>query len=156
MKFGEVMDFRRNWVAFCLLGVTLLIASCSAEEEKKTAHLEEGNAFLVKGELEDAEKAFLRAIALDNRYKEAFVQLGIVQMRRGEFRAAFASFTKAAEIDPQDLDVQLRLATFHMLGRDFPRALDILNNVLAKDPGNIEALFLKGSFMVQQKNLNQA
>ncbi len=156
MKVGEIMDFRRNWVVFCLLGVTLLISSCGAEEEKKTAHLEEGNAFLVKGELRDAEKAFLRAIALDNRYKEAFVQLGIVQMRRGELRAAFASFTTAAEIDPRDLDVQLRLATFHMLGRDFSHALRILNNVLANDPGNIEALFLKGSLMVQQKKLHQA
>ena len=150
------MDLKRKWVAVCLLGVTLFVSACGRDEEKKTSHLEEGNALLVKGEFEDAEKAFLQAIALDNRYKQAYVQLGIVQMRRGDLRAAFASFTKAAELDPKDMDVQLRLATFHMLGRDFTSALRILDHVLAKDPGNTEALFLKGSLMAQRKALKQA
>lgn len=146
----------KRFIAVCLLGFTLFIGACSSDEEKKSTYYDEGSALLAQGELEDAEQAFLKAISMDARYGDAYIKLGVTKMRQGDLRAALAAFSKAAEIDPQNIHVQLRLATFYMLGREFPRALHVLDAVLEKSPDNTEALFLKGSLMVQKKSLQQA
>ena len=146
----------KRFIVVCLLGFTLFIGACSSDEEKKSTYYDEGRAFLAQGELEDAEQAFLKAISMDARYGDAYIKLGVTKMRQGDLRAALVAFSKAAEIDPQNIHVQLRLATFYMLGREFPKALNVLDAVLERSPDNTEALFLKGSLMAQKKSLHQA
>ena len=150
------MYHNKKIIVVCLLGFSLFMTSCNPGEEKKTTYYEEGNAFLVQGELDDAETSFKHAIAMDERYGEAYIKLGITKMRQGDLKSAFAAFTRASQINPHNLHVQLRLATFYMLGRDFPRALNVLDAVLLKEPDNTEALFLRGSLLAQQNSLKQA
>jgi tetratricopeptide (TPR) repeat protein len=67
-----------------------------------------------------------KAIALDPKFSEAFLQLGIVQSERKDFAQAIAAYRKAIELDPRIEQAHYRLAQAYRISGQNDRAKDEL------------------------------
>lgn len=92
-----------------LLPVLLLsgLSSCKAQTklsttDKKAAKLfEDGRMYYMKGDLQNAEQAFVKAVGIDPRFKEAYMLLGDIEADKGDLAASVANYKKAVEVDPE-------------------------------------------------------
>jgi Flp pilus assembly protein TadD len=60
----------------------------------------DGAAALAEGDLETAEARVALALEYNPRFTEAWVNLGLVELRRGNFERAMADFVKARDLNP--------------------------------------------------------
>jgi tetratricopeptide (TPR) repeat protein len=58
-----------------------------------------GLAFLLAGDVDDAETSFQKALAIDERFAKAHLQMGVVRKIRGDKDAALAHFERVLELD---------------------------------------------------------
>jgi tetratricopeptide (TPR) repeat protein len=113
----------------------------------------DGAAALASGDLETAEARFALALEYSARFTEAWVNLGLVELRRGNFERALRDFVEARDLNP-DLP-----APHHSLGLladrqgDGARAESHYRAALRVDPGFAPArvdlarrLFERGAF----------
>ena len=68
-----------------------------------------GNAYGVKGALVQAADAYRKAVALDPKYAEAWMNLGVTAMRAGEPAMAAEGFRQAAVLLPEDEESHFNL-----------------------------------------------
>ncbi len=119
------------------LSLSLAVASCAtAPLPKKAIELNRaGAAALAIGDLETAEARLALALEYSGRFTEAWVNLGLVELRRGNFERAVRNFVTARDLNP-DLP-----APHHALGLladregDGPRAEAYYRAALRVDPG---------------------
>jgi Flp pilus assembly protein TadD len=60
----------------------------------------DGAAALAEGDLETAEARVALALEYNPRFTEAWVNLGLIELRRGNFERALADFVKARDLNP--------------------------------------------------------
>ena len=71
----------------------------------REAHFKLGTLWARVNLLMPAEFAFKQAIALDNKYVDAYVNLGVVYYQLGRFSDALAQYDAALAITPDDADI---------------------------------------------------
>jgi TolB-like protein/class 3 adenylate cyclase/Flp pilus assembly protein TadD len=69
--------------------------------------------------------------------------IGFIQRRLGRWDAAIAAQRRTVELDPRNIDAALNLATTYRCVRRFPEVHAIADRILALEPTNTSALFLK-------------
>jgi serine/threonine-protein kinase len=74
--------------------------------------------------------------------------IGAVRRRQGNWKEAVANFTRAAELDPRSNVDLFNLAETYWLLRDYPRALKLLDDVIALAPDWALAYVLKAQVLV--------
>ena len=94
-----------------------------------------GFAYLESGRLQEAQQDFDKAVALNPKYPEAHLNVGIVNFRQGRAEAALQSYDAAIKFKPDYGDAYLnRGATLLQTGRhaeamaDFDRVLQLRSN----------------------------
>jgi Flp pilus assembly protein TadD len=65
-------------------------------------HFNRGLAFKVLGRLQEAERDYSRAIALDARYAAAYTNRGNVRLLLNDTAGALADYRRAIRLDPKD------------------------------------------------------
>ncbi len=118
-------------------------------ERLLAAHPEVGRAWLQLGRCDtalakpaDAEVAFRKVMALDNSSSTAHVLLGQVLLREGRTADARSEFTAARKIEPLNLDASLGLAASHVLDKQYPAAIQILQTAEHRSPSNPEVCLM--------------
>lgn len=91
---------------------------------------------MLEWDWDGAEEAFRHAIRLNPGDGEAHHELALLLMRRGRFDEALASAERALEIDPLSMRYQNGVAEFHLFGRRYERAIELLRQALTLDPDN--------------------
>jgi len=81
--------------------------------------------------------------------------LGMVELKEGNLRRAYGGFSKAAELSPDYLDSHLQIGKLYLVGKEPEKAMEKAELVLGKDSENIEALILKGSVLLSQKETDK-
>ena len=81
-------------------GCTTLIAEQKAP--KAWMHFNRGLAYKVLGRLQEAERDYSRAIAIDARYAAAYTNRGNVRLLLNDPTGALADYRKAIRLDPKD------------------------------------------------------
>ncbi len=101
--------------------------------------------------LDEAERAFVRALALNPSYTTAHLAYGDLLMMRGEFDRGLALIREAVRLSPFDLGLAMNLGDFLIFSGRFDEAVGQLEHTLAMDerfvPGRprlAEALALSG------------
>lgn len=101
--------------------------------------------------LDDAEHAFVRALAASPSYTTACLAYGDLLTMRGEFDRGLALIRQAVKLSPFDLGLNMNVGDFLVFGRRFDEAVRQLEHTLAMDarflPGRLrlaEALALAG------------
>jgi arylsulfatase A-like enzyme/Flp pilus assembly protein TadD len=141
-------ELRRNYgLALCETGqpaeAVKLLGPLAGSEDPETINAI-GIAFSDAGREKEARDAFARALALDPKNVEAYVNLGIVRLRSGDAAGARDRFRQALAIDPgvprawNGLGVALT-----RLGRE-REAVDAWSKAVALDPKLYDALFNLG------------
>jgi tetratricopeptide (TPR) repeat protein len=105
------------------------------------------------GELNKAQELYERALALDNSFREAALELADLRAARNEFDAAAALLEPVVERDPQYREACLLLAKIHIQKNNPDDAL----RLLASTPGTDSiARCLLGAAHLQKNNLDDA
>ncbi|MBC8414243.1 MAG: tetratricopeptide repeat protein [Nitrospira sp.] len=76
----------------------------SINPDYKSAHLGLAIAFMQLNQLDEAQKAFDRAIIIDESFAEAYANRGILNDRAGRFKDAVSDYRMAFQLKPELLD----------------------------------------------------
>ena len=80
--------------------------------------------------------------------------IGLMQRRLGHWDEATAAMRRAVELDPRNIDAYTNLVANYLVVRRFPDALGVINNLLAFDPTNTNALWFKAYALCAMGNLD--
>lgn len=91
-----------NWrLSMCAAALGLGACAHTAPLPPKAIALNrDGAAALAEGDLETAEARIALALEYNPRFTEAWVNLGLIELRRGNFERALADFVKARDLNP--------------------------------------------------------
>jgi YaiO family outer membrane protein len=102
------------------------------------------------GDLPAATQAFDQALALAAQNVEALVEKASVLMSQRDFSAARESLARADRVAPDSTDLQLAWARYYHHQEKDREAHEYIQRVLAREPGNKEALELKSQLVLPQ------
>ncbi len=100
---------------------------------------ENGRVLHRAGRLEDAERLYRQALALDPDHAEAHQLLAVLAGQRGNLPGAIAGFRRTIELAGPSPERCYNLAEAHRMIGDFPAALAAYNQALALDPDFLDA-----------------
>jgi arylsulfatase A-like enzyme len=95
-----------------------------------------GQALIVAGRHEAAIAVFSRAVAVDPGFGMAWYRLGQLLDARQDAAGAETAYRRAIEADPVALEPRKALAGLYASRRRFAEAADLLDEVLALEPGD--------------------
>jgi tetratricopeptide (TPR) repeat protein len=103
-----------------------------------------GQAALQNGDLEEAEAAFRKVVALDPRSGAAYSNLGVIAMRRKNWDQAIALLRKAERLEPKMTGIRLNIGLAEYRRANYPAAIGPLSSVVKEQPGQEQARYLLG------------
>ncbi len=103
-----------------------------------------GTARLVRGELDEAMKAFGEALRLNPAYSEAWANQGRALIARKDWDGARASLERALEFQPGNLDYVVEIATTAIDGGRYEIAERYVGRARAMDPDGTRPIYLEG------------
>jgi len=143
-------------VVFVLCALSLSLAGCEKPDQKAERHLKKGDALFAQEDYLKARIEYKNAGRLFPTDARVFFGLGAVDEATGDFQNAFANFTHAQEQDPRFAPALLKLAQYFMAGNQHEQALKRINDVLALQPENAEAIALLAGVRLRQKDFAAA
>ena len=110
-----------------------------------------GQAYEALARFQDAEKAYLAAIAAERQQAKKTewpsYNLGLFYLNKGRVDDAIPYFRQALERNPQFASAKMKLATAIAKKGLSPEALDLLNQAVALEPENAEAHYRLGQLL---------
>jgi Flp pilus assembly protein TadD len=136
--------------------IFLLMAGAALAAEQWKVKLEEAKVYLDQSQYQKAE-SILATLAKDHSDSlEVDYYLGICQMAQGKYADAEKALRAAAKVKPDDTLVCLDLAYVLVAQNQPGEASQLADKVLAKQPDNGRANYLKGLTLVQQGKCKDA
>ena len=97
--------------------------------------LKSGSALMQTGDLDSAEKAFEKALALEPDSSRAHLRLGSLYLKRGQRELALTYLERAQTLSPEDISIVNNLGTLYdQLGK-YPEAIKQFNRAIELMPG---------------------
>ncbi|MFQ5526608.1 MAG: tetratricopeptide repeat protein [Thermoanaerobaculia bacterium] len=116
-----------------------------------------GDVLSVVGtDLDAAEAAFRRAMALKASYGPAHMRLGHVLVSNNKQDEAAGQFQRALELEPELQPAKVALAQIRLAQAQFDEAEELLDEVLAESPKHGQALTALGQVYMRQGRLDEA
>jgi Flp pilus assembly protein TadD len=115
-----------------------------------------GQTALQSGDLDAAEAAFRRVIALDPRAGAAYSNLGVIAMRRKEWDRAITLLQKAEKLEPKMAGIRLNIGLAQYRRGNYAAAIAPLSCVLRDQPDSQQARHLLGLCQVFTKHYAEA
>ena len=124
----------RNWTALTL--AVLVVSATLACSRSAQSHLERGNAYLEKNNVDAAILEYRNAVEKDPKLAAAYVKLGETFLKKGDGAGAIGAYVRAADLLPNDADVQLKAGSLLLMARKPQEAMARAEKVLAANPKN--------------------
>jgi tetratricopeptide (TPR) repeat protein len=131
--------------------VLSLVLACGGPEEKKAKFFGKAKELFERGDLVKARLEAKNALQIDPKFAEGYRLLGQIEMQAGDFKAAYGAFGKAVELKPELLAAQIELGKLMLMSGAADKAMEKAETVLAQEPAHPEALMLKGSALLAQR-----
>ena len=119
------------------------------------AHFQLGYAYTALERTDEARAEYERAIALDPKMSEAFLNLGILLTDK-DSAAAVAPLHRAVDLLPAQSRPRFLLGLAEERSGDIPAAVDSYESALRLDPRDIETVIHLGSLYVGLKRYSEA
>ncbi len=147
---------------FCLLAATaIFLAGCTTSAQSKADHVKRGEAYLKDEKFQEASLEFRNAIQIDGNLAAA--HWGLARAFEGLQRGPelVDELKKTIALDPNNLDARLKLGNLYIIASRgdanvIAAAERIAQDILQKDPNNIEGHILMGSVFFNQNQKDKA
>ncbi len=140
------------------LGIAVVAAglvACNGAESRKAKYTEEGKKLFLEGDYEKAGLAFKNVLQIDPKDWENHYQMAEVFSKEGKIEQAFNEYRLVAAQDENHVMARVRVGQLLLLNRNADAAEKMVDEALAKQPDNVEALVLKAGVQ-SAKNDNDA
>src|SRR3990170_605783 len=135
-------------VLVLVLGGVWLARSGGDERDEAQQALQEGLQAHAQGDLETAERAYLRVLVLDPQNKFAYYNLGVISQSRADLAAAESHYEAAIRTDPDFIPALFNLAILRAeLGAD-EEAVALYERIIEADPGYAAAHLNLGFLLI--------
>ncbi len=114
---------------------TLFSRAAARDPRNHVLHYLVGDDLIMRGRLDEAERAMRRSLALYPTFQPARIALAWVQSISGRLEEAHAGYLEALRADPADANLLHMLGTLEIERGDWPAAIDALSRAVALDPG---------------------
>jgi cellulose synthase operon protein C len=115
-------------------------------------YIARANYYAATSDVTDALADMRKAIDLDPKRSDAFLNLGLLQIHGEQWDAAEASFKQAAKLDPKSIDAQLYLGKFYQTRGRFPEAEQWFKKAIETAPNDPNPrLSLAGLYVAENK-----
>ena len=135
-----------------LLTVLVLLSGCTNTKKAKAEHVRRGEAYLKESKFQEAALEFRNAVQIDD--KLAAAHWGLARAYEGLQRSPemLDELLKTLALDTTNLDARIKLGNYYVnwsKGRPelIAEAERLANEVLERDPNNIEGHILRGSIL---------
>lgn len=128
-KAGEAID-KKNYE----LAVTLLRQIVSDDPKDFQAWTELGTAYLIQKNLDEAEKAYVRATKEQPTFFLALIDLAKLRMMRKNYEGAIEPLSQAVKVQPQSANATYLLGESYLQIKKGSKAVGYLNEALRLDP----------------------
>jgi len=134
---------RNTRAATIFLLIALVLVGCArTPEAKKARYLERGNRYFKQEQYREAILEYRNVLRLDQQEPVAIRQVGLAYYQLGQMGLAFRYLSQAQQLDPDSTEVRLKLASIYVLGGRPDDAATQVEEVLKKEPGNLDALVI--------------
>jgi tetratricopeptide (TPR) repeat protein len=144
-----------------LLAAVISLAGCTNPEKAKAEHVSKGEAYLKDSKYQEASLEFRNALQFDDKFAPA--HWGLARAFEGLQRLPemVTELQRTVELDPNNLEARNRLGNFYLAaskGRPevIAMAEKLAQEVLQKDPNNIEGHILMGSVLFAKNDKDKA
>ncbi|MEO0399295.1 MAG: tetratricopeptide repeat protein [Pseudomonadota bacterium] len=133
-----------------------VVAACASPEQKVERYTKSGYEFLEEGNNGKANIQFRSALKINEDHVPALLGLYEIYERKNEFRRMFAMLQRISRVDPTNTRARIDLAKLHLLSGDETTALERIDEALAIDPEDAEAIGVKAAIMFRSSNRDEA
>ncbi len=99
------------------------------------AQVELGRVYMLKKELDEAEKHFRQAVKIDPTDTRALTFLAQLLLTEKKYDEAYKVFEQLSELLPSDMRIKIRMALILSARKQYDKAENLLNEILEKRPG---------------------
>lgn len=128
----------------------------AAARPNPAAWFAEGEAALQKGDLNAAEAAFRRVLAVDPASGAAYSNLGVIAMRRKEWDKASTLLRRAETLEPKMAGIRLNIGLVEYRRGNYSAAIAPFASVLREQPDSEQARYLLGLCEIFNKRYAEA
>jgi tetratricopeptide (TPR) repeat protein len=104
----------------------------------------------------EALEALRRIIDIDPKDKDALLMMAEISFQQQAFSKSAEFYKKYLELAPEDLDIRARYASSLTFVKDFPKAIQELEQIIAKQSDHFQALAYLSVAYSEKGDLNQA
>lgn len=115
-----------------------------------------GMAYNDKGDYEQAEKTYQRAISIDPSNPVAYHNLGNTYRETGKINLAIENFKTAISLNPKFIFSYNALVNFYLESKNYQEARGVLENYLDYSDSKIDTLFLLAQIAAEEKDFKAA
>ena len=147
---------------FCLLAATaIFLAGCTTAAQSKADYVKRGEAYLKDEKFQEASLEFRNAIQIDGNLAAAHWGLARAFEGLQRYPEMLDELKKTIALDQNNLDARLKLGNIYIIGSQgradiIAEAEKIAQEILQKDPNNIEGHILLGSVYFNQQQKDKA
>jgi tetratricopeptide (TPR) repeat protein len=137
---------------FATLALAFVTSACKDPEKAKAEYITRGESYLKEKKYQEASLEFRNAVQLDDRSAPAHWGLARAYEGLGQFQQAMDELQRTTQLDQNNLDARTRLGNFYIVAYQQSKdskwkdeATRLVEEVLQRDPNNIEGHILKGT-----------
>jgi len=149
-------------ILLCLfLAAVISLTGCTNPEKAKAEHVSKGEAYLKDFKFQEASLEFRNALQIDDKLAAAHWGLARAYEGLGKGPEMIQELQKTVELDPNNLEARNKLGNYYILGsKGRPEVIQmaekLAQEVLAKEPNNIEAHILMGTVLFAKNEKDKA
>ncbi len=117
---------------------------------------QQGNVFMMFGEIDKAIEAYSQAIKLNPRDTDAYNNRGVAYQKLGNFDRAFKDYNTAIPINPYDAVIYSNRGAAYVDKGELDRGLEDLNRAIEVNPNYAETFYNRGIAYDNKGDYNRA
>src|SRR5207249_9312593 len=135
-----------------LASLTSLATLCKKSPSELEGHRRRGRVHLAKGEATAAIEDFQNVVKIEPRLAQARYQLALAHLQAGNLQQARVELKESTTYDPNFTDAALLQAELQIQGGAHEPAVEALEKLVAKQPGDVRAYVLLGSAYLAKRD----
>ena len=134
---------RHPILSLAIMAAALILANSGCSPSAREArHLSRGNRYFADSRYPEAIIEYLNVLRINPTNTAAIRGMGLANYQTGDARSAIQFLLMALQSQPEDVDLRIKAGTLYRWAGQVEDALTQVDQILQRDPKNLEALLL--------------